>query len=96
MDNKYTVKWTSQSQSCETKKVGDIVSIIPQDKSAYAFLPAGVKKSHIKFGDKSIYERVLIRVKAGANKNINHYYAPLRSVLEKQGNSEVINEFINS
>ncbi len=42
-----------------------------------------------------MYERVLIQVKAGASGNINHYYAPLRSVLERQGNSEVIRRFVN-
>lgn len=96
MNNNYTVKWTSQALGCETEKCGEIISIIPQNESAYSFLPIGVKKSHVKFGDKSMYDRVLVRVKAGANKNINHYYAPLRSVLERQGNAEVIREFINS
>lgn len=96
MNHRYAVKWTSQSQGSETEKVGDIVTFIPRGTSGYAFLPVGVKKSHIKFADKSTYERVLIQVKSGANKNIDYYYAPSRSVLEKQGNSEVINEFINS
>lgn len=96
MNNKYTVKWTSQALGCEMEKCGEIISIIPQNESAYNFLPVGVKKSHIKFGDKSERERVLIQVKAGVNKKINHYYAPLRSVLERQGNSEAIRKFINA
>lgn len=99
MNNKIAVKWTSQALGCETEKIGEIVSVIPANESAYKFLPErlyAIPKSHIKFQEVSQNERILILVKAGAKKNINHYYAPLRSVLEKQGNAETIHRFEKS
>ena len=81
-----TVTWTSQSQGIEKEKSGIIIAFIKRNEFAYALLPKGTKKSHIKFSSRSLSDRVLVEVKAGKNNDINHYYAPLKRELERQGN----------
>ncbi len=80
------VTWTSQSQGNDAEKKGTVIAVIPYGESAMRFVPKTAKKSHIKFQDKSQVERVLVEVLAGKDGNIKHYYCPLKSVLEAQGN----------
>ena len=82
-----TVTWTSQAMGCEKTKTGKIIAEIPAGANAKSKVPEMAKKSHIKFdNDKSVYDRVLVAVPAGKDGNITHYYCPLKSVLEAQGN----------
>lgn len=81
-----TVTWTSQSQGCEKTKTGKIIAEIPAETSGKSKVPETAKKSHIKFDDKSSNDRILVAVPAGKDGNITHYYCPLKSVLEAQGN----------
>jgi hypothetical protein len=82
-----TVTWTSQAMGCEKTKTGKVIAEIPAKAEAKKHVPPTAKKSHIKFdNDKSVYDRVLVAVSAGKDGKITHYYCPLRSVLEAQGN----------
>lgn len=82
-----TVKWTSQAMGCEKTKTGKVISEIHAGESAMNKVPKDAKTSHIKLGsDKSIHDRVLVAVPEGKDGNITHYYCPLKSVLEAQGN----------
>lgn len=80
------VTWTSQSQGSETTKTGKIIAEIPSMHEAHRHVPAGAKKSHIKFDDVSLSDRIMVAVPAGKDGKITHYYCPKKSVLEKQGN----------
>lgn len=79
-----SVAWVSQSRGFNTEKEGVVISIIPAGESAMSLVPETEKKSHIKFQDKSQFDRVLVAVPAGKDGNIKHYYCPLKSVLESQ------------
>ncbi len=82
-----TVTWTSQAMGCEKTKTGKVIAEIPANTGAMKHVPQTAKKSHIKFdNDKSVYDRILVAVPAGKDRNITHYYCPLKSVLEAQGN----------
>lgn len=82
-----TVTWTSQAMGCEKTKTGKVIYEIPAGESAMNKVPKDAKTSHIKLGtDKSVYDRILVAVPAGKDGNIKHYYCPLKSVLESQGN----------
>ena len=82
-----TVTWTSQAMGREKTKTGKVIAEIPAGESAMNKVPKGAKTSHIKLGtDKSVYGRILVAVPAGKYGNITHYYCPLKSVLEAQGN----------
>lgn len=81
------VTWTSQAMGCEKIKTGKVIAEIPAKSSVRKHVPSTAKKSHIKFdNDKSIYDRILVAVPAGKDGKITHYYCPLKSVLEAQGN----------
>ncbi len=81
------VRWESQALGCYTSKKGTVIAILPPDEDAFPYLPMDTKKSHIKFQNRSSIKRVLVKVMAGANHDIAHYYAPRVSVLEKIGDS---------
>ena len=82
-----TVIWKSQAMGCEKTKTGEIIAEIPAKSSARKHVPKTAKKSHVKFdNDKSIYDRILVAVPAGKDGKIMHYYCPMKSVLEAQGN----------
>lgn len=81
------VTWISQALGCDKEKSGKVIAIIAKGESAKQFVPNTAKKSHVKFDtDKSLYDRVLVSVPAGKDGQITHYYCPLKSVLESQGN----------
>lgn len=80
------VTWTSQALGCDKTKTGTVIAIVPPQKDANMLLPPNVKSSHIKYGQISIYERVLLAVQTGKNGQITHYYCPRKSILEMQGN----------
>ena len=77
------VRWISQASGGYAEKQGQVLALIPPGVDASQFLPADVMKSHIKFQNKSTNERALVRVMAGKNKDIPHYYAARVSALEK-------------
>lgn len=79
------IRWVSQSQGSETEKKGVIIAEIPAGENAMSHVPKMTKKSHIKFGEVSTKDRVLVAVPAGKDGQITHYYCPLKSVLEAQG-----------
>lgn len=81
-----TVTWTSQAQGSEKTKTGTVIAEIKAGESAMQFVPETAKKSHIKFEDISSKDRILVEVLAGKDSRITHYYCPLKSVLEMQGN----------
>lgn len=82
-----TVAWTSQAMGCEKEKKGTVIAEIPAKSGARKHVPPTAKKSHIKFdNDKSVCDRILVAVPAGKDGQIIHYYCPLKSVLEAQGN----------
>lgn len=82
-----TVTWTSQAMGCEKTKKGTVIAEIPAKISVRKHIPPTAKKSHIKFdNDKSVCDRILVAVPTGEGGNITHYYCPLKSVLEAQGN----------
>lgn len=81
------VTWTSQAMGCDKTKTGTVIAEIPAKNGARKYVPSTAKKSHIKFdNDKSVYDRILVAVPAGKDGQIIHYYCPLKSVLEAQGN----------
>ncbi len=80
------VIWESQSGGSLTKKIGTVVAEIPAGQSAKKYIPVTAKKSHIKFGDMSRRDRVMVAVPAGVDGQIVHYYCPYKSVLIAQGN----------
>ena len=79
------IRWVSQSQGSETEKKGKIIAEIPAGESAMQYVPDTAKKGHIKFGDVSMKDRVLVAVPVGKDGQITHYYCPLKSVLNAQG-----------
>lgn len=81
-----SVSWESQSGGSWKRKTGEIIAEIPAETSGKSKVPETAKKSHIKFDDRGSKDRVLVAVPAGKNGNITHYYCPLKSVLEAQGN----------
>lgn len=82
-----TVTWTSQAMGREKTKTGKVIAEIPAKTGARKHIPTTAKKSHIKFDtDESVHDRVLVAVPEGRDWNITHYYCPLKSVLEAQGN----------
>lgn len=80
------VTWTSQAQGSDKTKTGTVIAIVPPQKDANMLLPPNVKSSHVKYGQISIYERVLVAVPAGKDGKATHYYCPRKSILEMQGN----------
>lgn len=77
------VKWTSQAQGSFMEKEGTVLAILPAGEDATRFLPAGAKKSHIKFQPKSAIYRALVEVMSGAKHDIPNYYAPRMNILEE-------------
>lgn len=77
------VKWESQSGGCYTEKEGIVLTLLAPGEDAFQHLPDDVKKTHIKFQSRSQIERALVKVMAGAKKDIAHYYAPRVSMLQK-------------
>ena len=78
------VKWESQAQGCYVVKEGTVIALLAPGEGAFQHLPAGVKKTHIKFQSRSQIERALVKVMAGVKKDIAHYYAPRVSMLQKE------------
>lgn len=76
------IRWTSQSGGSFKEKSGEIIAEIPKGESAMAHVPGTVKRGHIKFGDVSIKDRVLVAVPSGKDGNITHYYCPLKSMIQ--------------
>lgn len=81
-----SVTWESQSGGVIKRKTGEIIAMVKSGDSAIKELPESAKKSHVKFGDTSAYDRALVAVKTGKNGQLTHYYCPNVKVLEKQGN----------
>lgn len=79
------VRWTSQSGGSYTEKHGEVIAEIPAGESAMAHVPSTVKRGHIKFGDVSTKDRVLVAVPAGKDGQIMHYYCPLKSMIPGGG-----------
>lgn len=75
------VRWTSQSGGSYTEKSGEVIAEIPAGESAMAHVPNTVKRGHIKFGDISTKDRVLVAFPAGKYGQIIHYYCPLKSMI---------------
>ena len=78
------VTWESQARGSWVEKCGTVVAVVPPGGSALGRVPAGTKKSHIKF-ETDIYlrgDRAVVAVPAGAYGGLTHYYAPRVSVLE--------------
>ncbi len=75
------VSWDSQAAGSWTTKTGTVIREIPAGEGAKQYVPAGIRKSHIKFDDKSINDRVLVAVPDGKDGQITHYYCPRKSVL---------------
>lgn len=78
------VTWESQARGSWVEKCGTVVAVVPPGESALGRVPAGTKKSHIKF-ETDIYlrgDRAVVAVPAGAYGGLTHYYAPRVSVLE--------------
>ena len=65
-------------------KEGTVIALLAPGEDAFQHLPAGVKKTHIKFQSRSQIERALVKVMAGAKKDIAHYYAPRISMLNRE------------
>ena len=78
------VKWESQALGCYTEKEGTVIALLSPGEDAFQYLPNGVKKTHIKFQSRSQIERALVKVMAGAKKDIAHYYAPRVSTLNRE------------
>ena len=76
------ITWTSQAMGCEKTKTGVIIAEIPAGTDARKYVPETAKKSHIKFSEESIYDRVLVAVPAGKDGQIMHYYCPAKRTLE--------------
>lgn len=77
------VKWESQSSGSYTEKEGTVLALLPPGDDAFQYLPDDIKKTHIKFQNRSQIERALVKVMAGVKKDIAHYYAPRVSMLQK-------------
>lgn len=78
------VTWESQARGSWVEKCGTVVAVVPPGESTLGRVPAGTKKSHIKF-ETDIYlrgDRAVVAVPAGAYGGLTHYYAPRVSVLE--------------
>lgn len=75
------IRWTSQSGGSFTEKSGEIIAEIPAGESAMSHVPDTAKRGHIKFGDISTKDRVLVAVPAGKEGKITHYYCPLKSMI---------------
>lgn len=75
------VRWISQSGGSFTKKHGEVIAEIPAGESAMAHIPETAKRGHIKFGDISKKDRVLVAVPAGKDGQITHYYCPLKGMI---------------
>ena len=54
------VKWESQAQGCYVVKEGTVIALLAPGEDAFQHLPAGVKKTHIKFQSRSQMERALV------------------------------------
>ncbi|WP_368272728.1 hypothetical protein [Enterocloster lavalensis] len=81
-----TVTWESQAQGSWTSKTGKVIAVVPPGESALGWVPAGTKKSHVKF-EVDVYlkwDRAVVAVPAGAYGGLTHYYAPRVSALEKR------------
>ena len=75
------VTWQSQAGGSWTEKTGTVIREILPGESAKSYIPNSAKKGHIKFGDKSSNERVLVAVPAGKDGQITHYYCPRKNML---------------
>lgn len=75
------VTWDSQAGGSWTTKTGTVIREIPAGERARQYVPAGIKKSHVKFDNVSKNDRVLVAVPAGKDGKITHYYCPRKSVL---------------
>lgn len=85
------VTWESQAQGSWTEKRGIVLAVVPPGEGALGWIPAGTKKSHIKF-EVDVYlkgDRAVVAVPAGAYGGLTHYYAPRVAVLEKQEEQNV-------
>lgn len=81
------VTWKSQAAGSWHEKTGTVIALVKAQHDADDFLPEDIPVTHIKYSKPvSIYDRVLVAVPAGKNGQITHYYCPLQSVLEAQGN----------
>ena len=78
------VKWESQAQGCYVIKEGTVIALLAPGEDAFQHLPAGVKKTHIKFQSRSQIERALVKVIKSKKKDIAHYYAPRISMLNRE------------
>lgn len=79
------VSWDSQAGGSWTTKAGTVIREIPAGDGAMQHVPAGIKKSHVKFDDVSINDRVLVAVPAGKDGQITHYYCPRKNAVAVQG-----------
>lgn len=80
------VTWESQARGSWIEKCGTVIAVVPPGESALGWVPAGTKKSHIKF-EVDVYlkgDRAVVAVPAGAYGGLTHYYAPRVSVLEME------------
>lgn len=75
------VSWDSQAGGSWKTKTGTVIREIPAGERARQYVPAGIKKSHIKFDNASINDRVLVAVPAGKDGQIMYYYCPRKNVL---------------
>ena len=75
------VTWDSQAGGSWTTKTGTVIREIPAGERARQYVPAGIKKSHVKFDNVSKNDRVLVAVPAGKDGKITHCYCPRKSVL---------------
>lgn len=82
------VTWQSQSRGCWTEKTGTVIREVPAGEEARQYVPAWIKKSHIKFDDVSTRDRVLVAVPAGKNGQITHYYCPNISMFKDKNKKE--------
>lgn len=76
-----TVEWISQAMGSWKEKRGTVIEEVPAGKSAMKYIPLNTKKSHIKFQDKSLFDRVLVAVHTGKDKKMIHYYCPSVNVV---------------
>lgn len=82
------VSWDSQAGGSWKTKTGTVIREIPAGEGARQYVPAGIKKSYVKFDDKSINDRVLVAVPDGKDGQITHYYCPRKNGLVAQWNEE--------
>lgn len=78
-------KVTWKSREYEPEKSGEIIAMIPAGSAVSQHIPKTAKAGHIKVGSEtSIYNRVLVTVPAGKDKQLTHYYAPTEKTVSRQ------------